>query len=136
LTDIDPEEHDMRVLVCDDDPDVGGFLRATFELENWSSSLVSSGEECLAAVDIDSPPDVVILDQVMPGLSGCQTAAKLRKFGFDGPIVLCSGHLAPGLNKEITRLGLMPVNKVDLDAVVRVVRAAVRQHRRPVRAAK
>src|SRR4051812_22719796 len=124
----------MRIVVCDDDPDVGSFLRATFELENWTASLVDSGEALLAAVDWAEPPDAIVLDQRMPGLSGIETAVRLREHGFSRPIILCSGHLA-GLTEDIERLELVPVNKVDLDAVVRIVRAAVRQSRRPVRRA-
>ena len=120
----------MRVLVCDDDPDVGGFLRATFELESWSASLVESGEDLLAAIDAGEVPDAIVLDQRMPGLTGLETAARLRADGFDRPIILCSGHLGVELNEEIDRLGLIPVNKVDMDAVVRIVRAAEREHRR------
>src|SRR4051794_29802283 len=120
----------MRVLVCDDDPDVGGFLRTTFELETWSASLVHSGEALLAAVDAGEEPDAIVLDQRMPGLTGLETAARLRDDGFARPIILCSGHLGADLNEEIDRLGLIPVNKVDMDDVVRVVRAATREHRR------
>ena len=120
----------MRVLVCDDDPDVGDFLRSTFELESWTASLTSGGEELLSLVDLDDLPDAIVLDQVMPGLTGLETAAELRSRGFTRPIVLCSGHLGSELNGEIDRLGLVPVNKVDMDAVVRVVRAAVTESRR------
>lgn len=123
----------MRVLVCDDDPDVGGFLRALFELEAWESSLVDSGAALLAAVEAGEEADAVVLDQVMPGLTGLETAARMRDGGFSRPIVLCSGHLGPDLNGEIERLDLIPVNKVDLDAVVRVVRAAIAQSRRRIR---
>ena len=123
----------MNVLVCDDDPEVGTFLRTNFELEGWTAELVTSGEDCLSVIDLDNPPDALVLDQVMPGLTGLETASRLRKDGFAPPIVLCSGHLGPELNQEIERLELLPINKLDMDAVVRVVRAAVRKHRRPVR---
>ena len=123
----------MRVLVCDDDPDVGSLLLATFQVENWTAWLVTSGEELLAAIDWEEPPDAIVLDQQMPGMTGVQTAARLRDEGFARPIILCSGHLAPKLNREIERLGLIPINKVDMDAVIRVVRAAVRESRRPAR---
>jgi DNA-binding response OmpR family regulator len=123
----------MNVLVCDDDPEIGGFLRTTFELEGWTARLTASGEECLAAIDLAAPPDALVLDQVMPGLTGLETAAQLRDSGFARPIILCSGHLGPELNSEIERLELIPINKLDMDAVVRVVRAAVRSHRKPVR---
>jgi DNA-binding response OmpR family regulator len=115
----------VQVLVCDDDPDVGGFLRTTFELEHWESSLVESGDALLSAIADGAAPDAIVLDQVMPGLTGLETASRLRDGGFTRPIILCSGHLAPELNEEIARLELVPVNKVDLAAVVRIVRAAV-----------
>jgi CheY-like chemotaxis protein len=123
----------MRVLVCDDDPDVGGFLRALFELEDWESSLVDSGHALLAVIEAGETPDAIVLDHVMPGLTGLETAARMRDGGFVRPIVLCSGHLGPELNGEIDRLGLIPVNKVDLDAVVRIVRAAIAESQRPSR---
>ena len=125
----------MRVHVCDDDPDVGAYLRTTFEMESWTVRLFASGEELLAGVDLADPPDAIVLDQLMPGLTGLQTAAKLREDGMARPIVLCSGYLGPDLNAEIERLDMTPVNKVDMDALVRVVRVAVEANRRTTRPA-
>ena len=124
----------MHVLVCDDDPDIGAFLQATFHFERWESSLVDSGEALLAAVRSGALPDAIVLDQRMPGLTGVEAAAQLREEGFSRPIVLCSGHLGPELNDEIARLDLVPVNKVDIDAVVRIVRAAVGESQQATRA--
>src|SRR5690242_13307495 len=101
----------MRVLVCDDDADVGGFLSTLFGFEGWDTDLVSSGEECLARINSDGRPDALVLDQVMPGLTGIAVADKLRRQGFTQPIILCSGHLGPELNEQIDRLALVPVNK-------------------------
>jgi CheY-like chemotaxis protein len=115
----------MRVLVCDDDADVGGFLSTLFGFEGWDCDLVSSGEECLSAIASNGRPDVLVLDQVMPGLTGIAVAGRLRKQGFLEPIILCSGHLGPELNDEIERLALVPVNKIDLQALVRIVLVAV-----------
>jgi FixJ family two-component response regulator len=120
----------MRVYVCDDDADVGAYLRTTFEMESWTVRLFSSGEELLAGVDLADPPDAIVLDQVMPGLTGLETAARLREDGLARPMVLCSGYLGPDLNAEIDRLEMTPVNKVDMDALVRVVRVAVEASRR------
>jgi CheY-like chemotaxis protein len=115
----------MRVLVCDDDADVGGFLRTLFDLEGWACELVNSGEECLEHLESAGRPDVLVLDQVMPGLTGIQVADRLRADDFVAPIILCSGHLGPELNDDVARLALVPVNKIDLQALVRIVRAAV-----------
>jgi CheY-like chemotaxis protein len=114
----------MRVLVCDDDQEVGDFLRTLFDLEGWDSELVTSGEDCLAWVRDHETPGALVLDQVMPGLTGIETASRLRADGFDAPIILCSGHLGPEMTADIEALGLTPCNKIDMQALVRVVRAA------------
>jgi CheY-like chemotaxis protein len=115
----------MRVLVCDDDADVGGFLVTLFDLEGWTCELVSSGEACLEHLSTAERPDVLVLDQVMPGLTGIAVADRLRSEGMTEPIILCSGHLGPELNDDVERLALVPVNKIDLQALVRIIKAAV-----------
>jgi CheY-like chemotaxis protein len=115
----------MRVLVCDDDVDVGGFLVTLFDLEGWTCELVTSGEACLEHLEKTERPDVLVLDQVMPGLTGIAVADRLRADDFLRPIILCSGHLGPELNDDVDRLGLIPVNKIDLQALVRIIKAAV-----------
>jgi CheY-like chemotaxis protein len=119
----------MRVLVCDDDTEVGEFLRTLFEIEGWESELVGSGEDCLALLASGAElPDVLVLDQRMPGLLGTEVADRLRAPGFVRPIVLCSAHVGPEHRADIAGLDLVQVNKVDGQAVVRIARAAVRSH--------
>jgi hypothetical protein len=65
----------------------------------------------------------------MPGLTGIETAEQLRAGGFVRPIILCSGHIGPELSSDIERLELVPCNKIDLEALVRVVRVATRNAR-------
>ena len=117
----------MHVLVCDDDKDVGGFLTTLFDLEGWQTELVTSGEDCLATVSGEEPPDALVLDQLMPGLTGIETADQLRAGGYRRPIILCSGHWGPEHADDIARLDLTPCNKIDLEALVRIVRNAARE---------
>jgi CheY-like chemotaxis protein len=112
----------MRLLVVDDDLSVGKLLRAIFEREGWEVDYVSSGEECLTAVGV-APPDVIVLDQMMPGLTGIDTARRLRQDGFDKPIVLFSAYVGPDLQKAVRELDLKAVSKVDTQAVIRIVDA-------------
>ncbi len=114
----------MRVLVCDDDAQVGSVVAKILGLENWDVDLVASGEECLAAMREGPAPDVLVLDHVMPGLLGVEVAELLRSDGFDLPIVLCSAYLGPDLVGDIERLRLHPVSKIDLEGLVRAVRTA------------
>lgn len=120
----------MRVLVCDDDPDVGPMMRMTFEMRGCVAELVTSGEECLKHLESADPvPDVLVLDQMMPGMTGIEVADALRASGFARPIVLCSAYLGPHLTKDIERLDLFPVNKIDVEALYRVTRESVRAAR-------
>jgi CheY-like chemotaxis protein len=121
---------DVRVLVCDDDPDVGPMVRMTFETRGCLADLVMSGEECLRHLDSADPaPDVLVLDQMMPGMTGIEVAEALRSSGSVMPIVLCSAYLGPHLAADIARLGLFPVNKIDVDALFRITRESVRAAR-------
>jgi len=110
----------MRLLVVDDDLSVGKLLRAIFELEGWEVDYANSGEACLARVEAASP-DVIVLDQMMPGLTGIETARRLRGAGFDKPIVLFSAYVDPELQTAVGELDLKPVPKVDTQAVIRIV---------------
>jgi CheY-like chemotaxis protein len=111
----------MRLLyVVDDDASVGKLLRAIFETEGWEVAQASSGEDCLTMVGA-TPPDVIVLDQMMPGLTGIETARQLRKDGFDKPIVLFSAYEGPDLQTAVRELDLKPVSKVDTEAVIRIV---------------
>jgi CheY-like chemotaxis protein len=110
----------MRLLVVDDDLSVGKLLRAIFEGEGWQIDYASSGDECLAMVGAASP-DVIVLDHMMPGLTGIETARQLRSGGFDKPIVLFSAYVGPDLQTAVRELDLKAVSKVDTQAVIRIV---------------
>ena len=122
----------MQVLVCDDDASVREFLTASFEVEGWEVDAVESGEEALVHLAQRSP-DVLVIDQVMPGLKGTEVADQLRSEGFDKPIILCSAYLGPQFQDDIKRLNLTGVNKIDVQAVIRIARAAVQEYERPRR---
>ena len=110
----------VRLLVVDDDVSVSKLLRAIFDRDGWDVANAVSGEECLAMVR-DDPPDVIVLDNMMPGLTGVETARQLRRDGFDKPIVLFSAYVGPDLESAARELDLKPVAKVDTQAVIAIV---------------
>ena len=112
----------MRLLVCDDDASVGKLLHSIYTAGGWQVDVVTGGQDCIAQV-ATSPPDIIVLDQMMPGMTGIETARILRQDGFTRPIVLFSAYLGPDLADAVDELNLMPVSKVDLQAVVRIVDA-------------
>lgn len=66
-----------RILVVDDAPANAKLLEDLLGFHGFEVDAVSSGEEALARVRQD-PPDLVLLDVLMPGLSGYEVCRELR----------------------------------------------------------
>ena len=77
----------MNVLVIDDEPQIRRALRLGLERNEYSVVAVASGEEGLDSAAL-APPDVVILDLAMPGLSGLEVCRQLREWSVVPVIVL------------------------------------------------
>jgi CheY-like chemotaxis protein len=94
----------MRVLVVDDEPDVGAVFR-DFLLElGHEPLLVGSAEAALKTLETDRP-DAIILDIHLPGLSGLDFL-QLRPVRESGlPIVAVSGVATESQARECLRLG-------------------------------
>ncbi|MDQ3699183.1 MAG: response regulator transcription factor [Gemmatimonadota bacterium] len=80
-----------RVVVIEDDDDLAMGLRVNLEVEDIDVSTYPSGEAGLAAV-IASPPDVVVLDLMLPGIDGFEVLRRLRAAGIETPVLLLSAR--------------------------------------------
>ena len=109
-----------RVAVVDDDESVRTWLRLRLEMDGWTVDDSATGEDFLANRG-EELPDVIILDQRMPGLTGVEVADRLRAEGYDRPIILFSAYVDPQLSADVRRLGLSPVSKVDDRALMRIL---------------
>ncbi len=65
------------VLIVDDDAGLREFVRANLELEGYSVREAGSAREGLAALD-EQPPDLILLDVMMPELDGFEVCRALR----------------------------------------------------------
>jgi DNA-binding response OmpR family regulator len=80
-----------RVLVVDDDPSIREALDRALRLEGFGVSTRPDGEGALEAVD-ETPPDVMVLDVMMPGISGVEVVRRLRGSGHELPICVLSAR--------------------------------------------
>jgi DNA-binding NarL/FixJ family response regulator len=83
----------IRVLVADDHAIVRTGIRHVLETEPGFTVVAeaSNGTEALALAQ-ELSPDVAVLDISMPGTSGLQTAAELRRLAPDTRILMLSMH--------------------------------------------
>jgi CheY-like chemotaxis protein len=80
------------VLFVDDEPAILSMRRLVFEALGYSVLTAISGEEALEALELHQV-DAVVLDYLMPGMDGEETARRIRKWRSDIPIILSSGCL-------------------------------------------
>ena len=66
-----------HVLLIEDEANIAEALRFILSRDGWQVSVISDGEAALAAV-VGSKPDLVILDLMLPGLSGLEILQALR----------------------------------------------------------
>ena len=67
-----------RILVVDDEPAVQRTLRANLVARGYDVVAVDTGEEALSRFD-EWPSDLVVLDLMLPGLSGLEVCETLRE---------------------------------------------------------
>jgi two-component system response regulator MprA len=84
-----------RLLVVDDDPAVTSLLGRGFSYEGFVVTSASSGEEALAFAR-EQPPDLVVLDVMMPGMDGIEVCRRLREADPTLPILMLTARDAPG----------------------------------------
>ena len=80
-----------RVLIVDDDLHVREVLRDFLTRVGDEVETAATGAAALEAVPTFQP-DVILLDMVMPGMSGADVLDALRQAGFTVPVILISGH--------------------------------------------
>ncbi|WP_408096779.1 response regulator [Peredibacter sp. HCB2-198] len=103
-----------RILIVDDDPNIREALKAYLEFEGYEVRVAGNGKEALALLQINDKPCLILLDLMMPVMSGWEFAKIVEKDAMMGqiPIVICSafvdkaedikarGHLSKPLDME------------------------------------
>ncbi len=68
------------VLIIEDDPDIAEGIRYNLERDGLEARVVLTGEQGLsAALDAKNPPSLILLDLMLPGMSGTELCRRLRR---------------------------------------------------------
>jgi two-component system response regulator CpxR len=113
-----------RLLLVDDDVSLAAMLREFLELQGFSVDVLHNAEDGLARIDAD-PPDLLVLDVMLPGMSGFEALKELRS-RHELPVVMLTAR-----GEESERiLGLMggaddylpkPFSPLELAARIRAI---------------
>jgi CheY-like chemotaxis protein len=116
------------MLIVDDELDMRMLVRVVIEMANNGLSIVGEAADGVEAIkiwrDLDGPPvpDVIILDNRMPGLTGLEVAKQILEERPDQIIVLYSAFLDDEVRAEAADVGVTRcVSKHDLELLPSVI---------------
>jgi len=116
-----------RILIVDDEVDNRELLQIVLKWEGFVTRTADDGEEALRSAEAD-PPDLILVDLMMPGIDGCQLTAALKQDPKtrDIPVIMLSAMtdcatrkhaLSTGADAYITK----PIDRSELCEQVRSV---------------
>jgi DNA-binding response OmpR family regulator len=82
-----------RVLVVEDDPAVRAVVGEVCRRDGYEVVEASTGRQAIRIVEVNEP-DVVLLDWVLPDVSGIEVCRELRRQGVICPIIMLTGRTA------------------------------------------
>jgi DNA-binding response OmpR family regulator len=68
----------MKIMIVDDEPEILKLLRIAFDMHKYEVVEANSGETCLKALETEKNIDLILLDILMPGMSGYDVCKKIK----------------------------------------------------------
>lgn len=93
------------VSIVDDDSGFANYLRTFLSLRGYETRSYTRGDEIVASIKQGDPPDVVLLDVMMPGMNGLETLRALKTAKPDVQVIMLSGREQASTIVEAVRLG-------------------------------
>jgi len=93
------------IAIVDDDSAFANYLRTFLSLRGYETRSYTRGDEMIASVKQGDPPDVVLLDVMMPGMNGLETLRALKAAKSDLQVIMLSGREQAATIVEAVRLG-------------------------------
>jgi DNA-binding response OmpR family regulator len=80
-----------RILIVDDEPEMVRGLEDNLRFEGYQTVAAGDGKRGLALA-LSEAPDLILLDVMMPGMSGWDLCRELRQRGFDTPVIMLTAR--------------------------------------------
>lgn len=121
---MDSRSVTAHILLVEDDVNLARFVEGELTLEGYQVTVAATGLDGLRAARAEPSPDLLILDWMLPGLSGLDLCLRLRETGLKAPIVLLTARdeipdRVAGLNAGADDYVVKPFSIAELLARVR-----------------
>lgn len=124
---------EARLVVVDDEPSIRELLSASLRFSGFEVITASNGTEAIEVI-VDSQPDLIIMDVMMPDIDGFTVTSRIRQEGIDVPVLFLTARddtqdkvmgLTVGGDDYVTK-------PFSLEEVVARIRAILRRTREEV----
>jgi len=85
------DQRPVRALVVDDERNITELIKTVLGYEGWQVHSADSGQAALTAMRTFDP-DVVVLDVMLPDLTGFEVLQRFRRDGFDAPVLFLTAR--------------------------------------------
>jgi len=112
-----------KILIADDEPSNRKILEQELAYKGFAVDTALGGKEALLKID-SAPPDLLILDYMMPDLNGLEVLKELRKRGNDTPVIMITAYGSVERAVEVMKAGAYdfitrPFDPEYIDLVIR-----------------
>ena len=81
----------QKILVVDDEPNIRDLLSASLRFAGYQVATASNGNDAITEI-VDGQPDIVLLDVMLPDISGFGVTKKIRSMGVETPILFLTAR--------------------------------------------
>jgi DNA-binding NtrC family response regulator len=115
-----------KILIADDEPSNRKILAQELTHKGFAVDTARGGREALGKIE-SAPPDLVVLDFMMPDMSGLEVLKELRNRGNDTPVILITAYGSVERAVEVMKAGAYDfiTRPFDPDHIEIVVRKAI-----------
>lgn len=119
-----------KVLLVDDEEEFVSTLAERLGLRKIQAQTASNGSDALHLIESD-PPQVVVLDVMMPGLGGIEVLQRIRELHPEIQVILLTGHGCNMTEVEGVRQGAFDclAKPVNIQELIEKIREAMEQIR-------
>jgi len=117
----------LKILLVDDEQEFVTTLAERLELRGMDVEIATDGEMALGLVETD-PPQVVVLDVMMPGLSGMEVLERIKAVDSSIQVILLTGHGGTKDGIKGMQLGAFDylIKPVDIDELIEKLNEAAK----------
>ena len=118
---------EYRVLIVDDEEELVTTIAERLQIRGMQAQTATDGETALKMIEAN-PPQVVVLDVMMPGIGGIEILKRMNAQNLQIPVILLTGYGSAEQGKEGMELGAFDylMKPCDLNMLISKIQEAVK----------